>query len=126
MQLFCRKCHVPVSNILEELADQNVLDETDGKDFIPKGYFVIGSGDYFTNTEGKLIMNKSDLINCKNHPNRSRLNGCCGLDGQDGPNKICLNGHEIGTEISDCWLANAFIFEKETVNSQANIHVIGD
>lgn len=119
MQLFCRKCAIPVSGILQELPQSITLNETDGNDFISKGYYLVSDGEYFTGSEGKLIINKSDLINCKDHPDAGRLNGCCGLDGLDGVNKVCANGHEIGTEKSDCWMAHAFIFEKGRVNSQS-------
>tara|TARA_R110002072_G_scaffold299849_1_gene475950 strand:+ start:724 stop:1152 length:429 start_codon:yes stop_codon:yes gene_type:complete len=37
------------------------------------------------------------------------LNGCCGLDGCDGPNQICQCGNEIGTLKSDCWTPHTFI-----------------
>ncbi len=116
MQLFCRKCDIPVTVLIKELLDITALNEADGKDLIPKGYYILSNGDY-TNTAGKLIINSFDLINCKDHPNGGRLNGCCGLDGQDGPNKVCFNGHEIGTEFSDCWLAHAFVFETTSVNT---------
>jgi hypothetical protein len=33
----------------------------------------------------------------------------CGLDGMDGPNLVCVNGHEIGTEKSDCWMPHAAV-----------------
>jgi hypothetical protein len=34
----------------------------------------------------------------------SRLAGCCGLDGCDGPNMLCRGCHaEVGTMQSDCW-----------------------
>ncbi len=26
-----------------------------------------------------------------------------GNDGLDGNNSVCINNHEIGTEMSDCW-----------------------
>lgn len=117
MQLFCRKCNIPVSNILKELPESSLLNEQDGEEFIQKGYYVISSAEYFTDSEGKLIINIFDLLNCIDHPDASRLNGCCGLDGLNGINKVCINGHEIGTEKSDCWIANAFIFEKDTVNN---------
>lgn len=38
-----------------------------------------------------------------------RLNGCCGLDGCDGPNQICDCGAEIGTLRTDCWTPKVFI-----------------
>ncbi|GAA4469004.1 hypothetical protein GCM10023189_55180 [Nibrella saemangeumensis] len=102
MQLFCRICNTPVSNIIQELPESSLLKETEGDEFIPKGYYVLSDGEYFTGSEGKLIINISDLLSCIYHPDASRLNGCCGLDGLDGVNKVCLNGHKIGTEKSDC------------------------
>ena len=38
-----------------------------------------------------------------------RLNGCCGLDGCDGPNRVCDCGAAVGTEMSDCWTSYLFI-----------------
>ena len=37
-----------------------------------------------------------------------RLMGCCGLDGQKGPNRVCACGAEVGTEYSDCWTFHMF------------------
>lgn len=41
--------------------------------------------------------------------NMRRLNGCCGLDGCDGPNQLCSCGAEIGTLRTDCWTPRVFI-----------------
>jgi len=51
-----------------------------------------------------------------NSDNPRRLNGCCGLDGCDGPNKICLCGEHVGTEKSDCWTPLVFIPNIETTD----------
>jgi len=48
----------------------------------------------------ELIFNLDDLRNTKYG---GRPNGCCGIDGVDGINTFCREGHEIGTERSDCW-----------------------
>lgn len=38
-----------------------------------------------------------------------RLNGCCGLDGLDGPNQVCRNcGRYVGTKVTDCWTPHIF------------------
>jgi hypothetical protein len=50
-----------------------------------------------------VLVNLNDLVGTEHHQDRHRLNGCCGLDGCDGPNLVCPKGHEIGTERSDCW-----------------------
>jgi hypothetical protein len=40
----------------------------------------------------------------------SRLSGCCGLDGYDGPNMLCrVCKVEIGTMQSDCWTPLIFV-----------------
>jgi hypothetical protein len=47
-------------------------------------------------------------------PHKKRLNGCCGLDGCDGPNRVCRCGEHIGTEQSDCWSPRVFVPDAET------------
>lgn len=47
-----------------------------------------------------------------------RLNGCCGLDGCDGPNRVCECGNLVGTEKSDCWTPRVFIPNNETTKWQ--------
>ncbi|MCB2379432.1 hypothetical protein LGH70_17670 [Hymenobacter sp. BT635] len=111
--MYCRKCKIPLTNDLLELPNRALISEEEGEDYIPQGFFVISDGSYFTNSANQLIINVRDMLNCANHPNPSRLNGCCGLDGTDGPNKICSNGHEVGTEKSDCWMPHAFLIEQD-------------
>lgn len=41
--------------------------------------------------------------------------GCCGLDGQDGPNQGCACGAVLGTAWTDCWTANEVRFLPEAV-----------
>jgi hypothetical protein len=100
---------------LTEVTNTNLLNENDKESFVQTGYYFISDGDFFKESKGKIIMNKMDLINTKNHFDNKRLNGCCGLDGLDGPNKLCNNGHEIGTEYSDCWMPHCMIFETESI-----------
>lgn len=111
MKVYCKACHVPLTKEIE-LSGDYAFNETDGEDFLPEGLYTISDGAYFTGTEGCIIINAADLVNKADHPDPSRHNGCCGLDGCDGPNKICVNGHEVATEKSDCWMPAALIFEK--------------
>lgn len=115
MVIKCLVCNTVLTNELIELTDLNELNDEDGEDFIPEGRFFISNGEHYLNSKGQIIINKKDLINSKNHTDFSRLNGCCGLDGMDGINKTCINGHEIGTEHSDCWLSHCVIFENEFI-----------
>jgi len=107
MHLYCRKCNIPITKELELLLDKDLLSEMDGEPHVPEGFYTISDGEYFTGSEGQMLIYCSDLINCTYHPDKTRLNGCCGLAGLVGPNRVCINGHEIGTEVSDCWVANA-------------------
>jgi hypothetical protein len=56
-------------------------------------------------------MNPSDIENniiAIDDP--SKLNGCCGYDGSDGPNMCCKTCNAVvGTRQSDCWTPNVFI-----------------
>lgn len=115
MVVRCKQCNMPLTGELREIIDAAALNRIDGENLIPKGFYFVSDGEIFRENKGKIIINKSDLINAKNHSNYSRLNGCCGLDGMDGINKVCLNEHEIATECSDCWMPHCIIFESSFV-----------
>lgn len=52
-----------------------------------------------------IVVHPSDVLGLRRHPDPRRLNGCCRLDGLDGPNLVCGGcGAEIATEQSDCWV----------------------
>jgi hypothetical protein len=108
----CAHCGLPLTEPLSSLPDLSSLSEEDGKDHLPAGYYLVApppdeEGGYYTEATGQYLVNRKDVRNTKYHPNRGRLNGCCGLDGCDGKNLVCLNGHEVATERSDCWMAHS-------------------
>lgn len=115
MRLICKTCKIEITDELVELKDLSLVNENEGEDYIPTGYFIIGDGKYDINAENKVIINIKDLINSKLHSDRTRLYGCCGIDGLDGINRVCVNNHEIGTESSDCWMAHYIAFEPDFV-----------
>ncbi|MFL0366235.1 hypothetical protein ACH0BF_24975 [Pseudobacillus sp. 179-B 2D1 NHS] len=104
MRLACQTCDTVISNELIELKDLSRLNKKDGQDYIPKGFFIIDNQEFYLRLKGSIMVNIKDLINSKYHSDVSRLNGCCGRDGLDGMNRTCFNNHEIGTEMSDCWM----------------------
>ena len=115
MRIKCKKCDIELTDHLVEVPGIGQLSEIDNNDFINRGQFFVSDGQYYAATENQVIINIQDLKNSRNHTDPSRLNGCCGLDGTDGLNKLCMNGHEIGTEKSDCWMAHALIFENDKI-----------
>lgn len=104
-----------MTRAVEALPADAELDESDGAPHVPVGRFAVSDGAYFP--EGAVIVNLSDAVGTRHHTNASRLNGCCGLDGLDGLNTLCANGHEIGTEKSDCWMPHALLLAPDAVES---------
>jgi hypothetical protein len=105
MKLICKNCGVVISNQVEELKNLTLLNKGNyGKEYIPENFFILDDGEVLSELlKGWIIINIKDLINSKYHSDERRLNGCCGKDGLDGNNKVCVNNHEIGIEMSDCW-----------------------
>jgi hypothetical protein len=112
MKIYCKICNLPLTNEVKLYTGKS-FGEADKQNFILKGFYAISDGEFFMGSEGKVIINIEDLINAINHTDRSKVNGCCGLDGYGGPNKLCKNRHEVASEFSDCWMPGAIIFEKE-------------
>jgi hypothetical protein len=114
MKIICQKCNVEISKQVSELADISLVNAKDGEAYIPEGFFIIDNRKEVI-TKGSIIINLKDLINSNYHSDKSRLNGCCGHDGLDGINRVCLNNHEIGTESSDCWMPHFIALEPNLV-----------
>jgi hypothetical protein len=113
----CTQCGIMVTLPVSSFPDKALLCEEDGQDYIPRGFFAVSDGSFFRGTEGHLIVNLKDVVNTKHHPDSHRLNGCCGMDGLDGKNTVCENGHEVGTEHSDCWMPHAIDFDPTAVQT---------
>ena len=111
----CATCNVSLTNPLGELEFKSQLKEEDGFDHVPLGFYTIEDGGYYSGAIGQYVVNLKDLVNTRPHPERKRRNGCCGMDGCDGMNTICSNGHEVGTERSDCWMPHSITFERRAV-----------
>lgn len=104
----CAICQLPLTGPLRLLADAVWLGEGDSKPLVPAGFFWKSDGNAWNGTAGHYCVNLADLRNVKPHPDNRRRNGCCGMDGCDGMNTVCGNGHEVGTECSDCWMPHFF------------------
>jgi len=76
--------------------------EPSGAPWVPSpdgaGYGVPGG------PRNAIVLAPADVRGLRRVADRGRLNGCCGLDGLDGPNLACAGcGSELATESSDCW-----------------------
>ncbi|MFJ1704714.1 hypothetical protein [Kitasatospora sp. NPDC088346] len=78
-------------------------------------------GSYLTSADGgSVILHPEDVRGTAPHPDDGRRNGCCGLDGLDGPNLVCAGcGADIATEQSDCWTAHLVVLTAAAVAAGA-------
>jgi hypothetical protein len=101
----CPVCHVAITTPLLPLGPHQAISLENGKPAVPKGFFGLNNQEYWSVT-GRFLVNLGDLVGTGHS---GGANGCCGLDGLDGPNLVCANGHKIGTEKSDCWMPHAAV-----------------
>jgi len=64
--------------------------------------------------EGSVVVHPDDRLANAVRP-VGQAAGCCGLDGQDGPNQGCACGAVLGTAWTDCWTANEVRFLPDAV-----------
>lgn len=126
-RLICRGCSAELSGMLTILSTKDpavtVPDHRDGEPFGPPGVAYKSWEPLAKAFEGPPVplqfvpqfwLNPADVAGrVRDTTNRCRLNGCCGLDGMNGPNQQCACGAEVGTLQSDCWTAHIFVPEPD-------------
>jgi hypothetical protein len=114
MHLACRNCTIRLSNDLQPIS-QSERDEAHGADFLPLGKVIQEDGTYFRGRSGVYVVNLGDVVNVQLTSDSHRLNGCCGLDGCDGPNLQCESCKTyIATKMTDCWQPHCIVFDPAT------------
>ena len=118
MILYCPTCGLQISENVELLKDNDFTEFEYEKDCIPKGFVIIfeqiDNEEFFGCRKGDYLLNLDDMKNLQDHTISLRLVGCCGI-GSGGINKLCLNGHEVGTEHSDCSMPRFFSIESAKI-----------
>lgn len=67
-------------------------------------------------TRNCVVVNPSDVRRLAVHPDGWRNCGCCGHDGGQGPNRLCLACRaEVATLRDDCWTPQEVRFEPSAV-----------
>ncbi len=100
----CSDCNLPLTKELEQLQNFSMLNNEREKERVSVGVFGIEHGHF--------VVNLQDVLNTKHHADVMRLSGCCGPSGDNGMNVVCLNGHEVATERSDCCVAHSVTFDR--------------
>ncbi|MEO7976632.1 hypothetical protein [Flavobacterium sp.] len=109
IKLYCKVCNVKLTDQLEEI-HESALVFNDGETVIAKNKFSI-----HTENGSKEIVVAIDTYFLENHTDRLRFTGCCGSSGLDSMNKTCMNGHEVATEVSDCYTPHYISFNLKKV-----------
>jgi hypothetical protein len=105
-RLHCRACGVLLSQPLAEMVDAALLRFEYGDSAVPRGWFIRSdsldaAGRQSVGVEAnEIVVNTMDLDRTMSSETQA---GCCGPGGRNGPNRVCSNGHEVGTELGDCW-----------------------
>jgi hypothetical protein len=116
MYFSCSKCEVRLSQDLVVLKSAELISEEDGKDYIPAGYAYFEQRDFWSDHKELWCINANDKVNLEITEKERRVNGCCGLDGCDGPNMVCANcGIEVATAKLDCWMPHCIIFSESSI-----------
>ena len=114
MFLICLHCSVPVTNKLRIISHADTCQEM-GENYLQLGTIVEEDGSFVRNRKGCYIVNSGDVIHAHLTSDSTRIQGCCGLDGCDGPNLRCNGCNSyLATQMSDCWMAHCVVFETET------------
>ncbi|MFE0172334.1 phosphotransferase [Streptomyces sp. NPDC059002] len=99
----CSACQQRITSGLREVPlPSPVTEDVPGHRFLPS---LMPRGSYAVSPHtGVFVLDPDDISGVARHPDRGRLNGCCGLDGLDGPHLVCdACGAEVATQQSDCW-----------------------
>jgi hypothetical protein len=114
MHLVCKQCSIRLSNELQPILASERNEEY-GADFLPDGKVIQEDGTWFRERSGDYVVNLRDVVNVRLTNDSKRLNGCCGLDGLDGPNLQCENcGIYVATKQTDCWQPHCIVFDPAT------------
>lgn len=111
----CKACGLVLAEGLTECHEDRLCFE-DGSPMLPSKTFCISKGKFPPELVGDYLINVEELLNTRLFDEMGgRLNGCCGLDGLDGINHVCQNGHEVATVRDDCWMPSHVILSSKMV-----------
>jgi len=111
IKIYCKECEIELTSELTEILERDLCWE-DNKDIMPENNFSIVT---HQQTNEKDLFVSIDDYNLKDHPEPGKFQGCCGSAPSNGWNKVCLNGHEVATEVSDCCTAHYIGFNLSKV-----------
>jgi hypothetical protein len=119
MQLYCKKCNYKLTPDGLELIPSNQANLKDGKDLIDPGLYINASEIDITFGQPIDFLINTASVNLNDHPDPSRLHGCCGPGNLTVLNQVCPQcSAEIGVIIEDCWLPHFIGISADAVSKE--------
>lgn len=117
MHMVCRQCSTRLTADLE-LVSLDTQNQTMGEDLLARGSAMQEDGSSSESEAGKFLGNIADAAHMTLTSDMRRLNGCCGLDGCDGPNLLCeICDTYVATKRTDCWTPHYVVFDPNTTKA---------
>ncbi|SFS12613.1 hypothetical protein SAMN05421771_2162 [Granulicella pectinivorans] len=118
MHLICRRCSTRLTGELK-MVPFDTRNEAVEENFLDCGTSMLAEKVFdHDDRAGNYIANIADGQHMKLTDDSRRLNGCCGLDGCDGPNLQCeLCGTYVATKRTDCWTPHYIVFDQSTTQA---------
>jgi hypothetical protein len=112
MHFICAYCESSLSGEVRVLESGAFSSEEDQTDYVPSGCAFLEMRSFWPQHQGFWCINAKDTLGMEVTEKRWRTNGCCNLDGCDGPNMLCANcGKEVATAKLDCWMPHCMFLE---------------
>jgi len=111
IKIYCKECEIELTHELIEIPEADLCYE-DYEDMMAENNFC-----YVVEPQSKIefLLTAVTRHKLKDHSDSRKFSGCCGSSGANGLNKLCLNCHEVATEISDCWTSHYIKFDIDKV-----------
>ena len=106
---------------MPELRRESYAERNDvmGEALLSRGYVMQEDGSNFRELVGAYFVHPDDVLGVELTSDNSRLNGCCALDGCDGPNLRCRTCQEyVATRITDCWRSHCVLFDRAATRAE--------
>ena len=117
MHLICKQCSTRLTADLG-LVPIDWQSQAMGEDLLARGSAMQVDGSSPESEIGKFLANVADAEHMTLTSDYRRLNGCCGLDGCDGPNLLCeVCGTYVATKRTDCWTRHHIVFDPNTTKA---------
>ena len=118
MHLICRQCSTRFTTELQLVPFDPRTDAVE-EEFLDRGNLMQAEKSFYFDTNvGSFITNIADTQHMKLTSDCGRLQGCCGLDGVNGPNLQCeICGTYVATKRTDCWTLHYIFFDPSTTQA---------